>query len=177
MSSGTSRVSALARTLIFASLFIAVVLVGLPWALGVFRWASGRRGYWEWLGIVPLFLGAWLGLYCAFAFAWTGRGTPAPFDPPRTLVIQGVYRYTCNPMYWGAFLILIGQWALFGAAWTALVYVACFVTLAHLLVYFHEEPSLRKKFGQDYVDYCRNVPRWLPRLKPWTQPPFGARRH
>jgi protein-S-isoprenylcysteine O-methyltransferase Ste14 len=169
MSFRTSQIFALARTLIFASLFVAGVLVYLPWAIGIFRWAPSSQPHWELFGIVPLAFGACLGLYCIFAFAWTGRGTPAPFDPPRTLVIQGVYRYARNPMYWGAFLILMGQWALFGVGWATLIYMACLVVLTHLFVCFYEEPTLRKKFGDDYNDYCRNVPRWFPRLKPWTQ--------
>jgi protein-S-isoprenylcysteine O-methyltransferase Ste14 len=170
MTSRASRLSALARSLPLSSLFIAVVFVYLPWALGIFRWTPSPRPPWEWLGIVPLVLGACIGLYCIFAFAWTGRGTPAPFDPPRDLVVQGIYRYTRNPMYWGGFLILLGQWALFGTHWTALIYTAGFMALAHLLVWFHEEPALRRKFGEAYSDYCRNVPRWMPRLRPWTQP-------
>jgi protein-S-isoprenylcysteine O-methyltransferase Ste14 len=84
-------------------------------------------------------------------------------------VIQGVYRYVRNPMYWGAFLILMGQWALFGVEWAGVIYIACFVVLTHVFVCLYEEPTLRKKFGDDYDDYWLNVPRWLPRLKPWAQ--------
>jgi len=169
MSFRTSQIFALARTLLFASLFMAGVLVYLPWAIGIFRWVPSAQPRWELFGIVPLVLGACLGLYCIFAFAWTGRGTPAPFDPPRTLVIQGVYRYVRNPMYWGAFLMLMGQWALFGVGWAGVIYIACFVVLTHVFVCLYEEPTLRKKFGDDYDDYWLNVPRWLPRLKPWAQ--------
>ena len=161
MSFRTSQIFALARTLIFASLFIAGVLVYLPWAIGIFRRPPSSQPRWELFSFVPLVFGACLGLYCIFAFAWTGRGTPAPFDPPRALVIGGVYRYVRNPMYWGAFLILVGQWALFGVGWGTVIYIACFVVLTHLFVRLYEEPALQENFGDDYYDYCRNVPRWL----------------
>lgn len=160
-----SQIFALARTLIFASLFIAGVLVYLPWAIGVFRRAPGPQPGWELFGIVPLVFGGCLGLYCMFAFAWRGRGTPAPFDPPRALVIQGIYRYVRNPMYWAAFLILVGQGILFGVGWPTVIYIACFAVLTHLFVRFYEEPTLQEKFGDHYDEYCRKVPRWLPRLK------------
>ncbi len=161
------RVFALVRTLLFASVFIAGVLVYFPWWLGVFRWPDAWEPRWQLLGFVPLTLGSLLGLRCLLAFAWTGRGTPAPFDPPRRLVVEGLYRHVRNPMYWGAFLILAGQWMLFGRRWDGGVYVLCFAALAHLFVRFHEEPSLRRRFGAEYDNYCRMVPRWLPRLRPW----------
>ncbi len=161
------RFFALARSMAVVFLLIASVLVYLPWGIGVFRWAPARC--WQLFGIAPLLFGACLGLYCAFAFAWSGLGTPAPFDPPRTLVVGGVYRYVRNPMYWGAFLVLVGQWTLFGVGWPAFIYVASFALLTHLFVRFYEEPTLRRKFGADYTKHCDNVPRWLPRFKPWTQ--------
>jgi len=170
MNSRAFQIFALMRTLVFAALFIAGVLVYLPWTIGVFRRTSSPQLGWELFGIVSLVVGACLGLYCIFVFAWTGLGTPAPFDPPRALVIRGFYRYVRNPMYWGAFLILAGQWALFGMGRNAIIYIASFAALTHLFVCFHEEPTLRRKFGRDYDDYCRNVRRWLPRAKPWTQP-------
>jgi protein-S-isoprenylcysteine O-methyltransferase Ste14 len=156
---------ALARTLVFALLFIAGVLIYLPWALGVYDWTSGSRLHWKYLGIVPLAFGAYLGIHCVFAFAWRGHGTPAPFDPPRNLVIEGGYRHVRNPMYWGAFLILTGQGILFGVGWPTAVYIVCFIAATHLFVRFYEEPVLHRKFGNSYDDYCRHVPRWLPRLK------------
>lgn len=169
MSSRAAQIFALLRTLVFASLFIAGVLIYLPWAIGIFRWPRSWELGWEFLGLVPLLCGAYLALRCIIAFAWIGQGTPAPFDPPRTLVVEGVYRYVRNPMYWGAFLILLGQWALFGVGWAPVAYIAGFAGLAHLFVRYYEEPTLRGKFGADYDDYCRNVPRWLPRLRPWSQ--------
>ena len=162
-SSRTSQVFALLRTLVFAAFFIAGVLVYLPWAIGVFRWPDDEVLNWRLFGVLPLLAGICVGLHCVFAFAWIGRGTPAPFDPPRRLVVRGLYRYVRNPMYWGAFLILAGQWVLFGGGWPAAVFTAVFAACSHLFVCFYEEPALRRRFGADYDEYSRAVPRWIPR--------------
>jgi protein-S-isoprenylcysteine O-methyltransferase Ste14 len=117
--------------------------------------------------VVPLVAGAYIALRCAFAFAWTGRGTPAPFDPPRALVVTGFYRYVRNPMYVGAALFVIGETALWGSLVAGLQYVVVFGAVVVVFVLLQEEPALRAKFGADFEEYCRHVPRFLPRLTPW----------
>lgn len=99
-------------------------------------------------------------------FAVEGLGTPAPFAPPKHLVVGGLYRYVRNPMYVSIAAavagqgLLLGQPKLFVALAIGAVPVAAFVRL-------YEEPALTRKFGAEYEEYCRNVPRWLPRLTPW----------
>jgi protein-S-isoprenylcysteine O-methyltransferase Ste14 len=159
------RLLAMLRTAAFVFLFVAAVLVYLPWGLGIYR-LPPHRG-WYAAGFLPLMAGAYIVLRCAFAFAWRGRGTPAPFDAPRELVVEGLYRYVRNPMYWGAFLLLIGQWMLFGWGWGGGLYLAIFAACVHVFVLIYEEPTLRGKFGKSYEDYCANVPRWIPRRTPW----------
>ena len=160
------RMFALLRTTLFVIFVPGTVLVYLPWAMGVFR--MRRELGWDILGVLPLGVGVFVLLRCAFAFAWEGEGTPAPIDAPRHLVIGGMYRYVRNPMYWGTFLILLGQWALFAApGWGAIRYIAVFVVLVHLFVVLYEEPALRRQFGDEYEEYRRNVPRWIPGLKAW----------
>ncbi len=120
-----------------------------------------------WLSL-PFFIA---GLILAFSTVKTflnkGDGTPAPWDPPKKLVIKGPYRYVRNPMITGAILILISESLFFGsyplALWTLLFFIMN-------TIYFplFEEKNLEKKFGKKYTDYQNNVPRWLPRLKPWT---------
>ena len=156
---------ALLRTIFFLAIFQAGVLVYLPWALGVFK---TRADYgWHWAGVIVLASGTYILLRCSFAFAWRGQGTPMPFDAPRELVAQGMYRYVRNPMYWGAFFILIGQGILFGRGWGAGWYVALFAGIVHLFVIGYEEPTLRRRFDESYEEYRRNVPRWIPRSTPW----------
>lgn len=99
-------------------------------------------------------------------FAVEGIGTPAPFAPPKRLVVGGLYRYVRNPMYVSVAAavagqgLLLGQPKLFVALAIGAVPVVAFVRL-------YEEPTLAGKFGAEYEEYRRNVPRWLPRLTPW----------
>jgi protein-S-isoprenylcysteine O-methyltransferase Ste14 len=118
---------------------------------------------------VPLILaGAWLLFDSVFLrFAREGRGTLAPIDPPRFVVRGGPYKVVRNPMYVANVAIILGSavlfrsWRLFG--WAAVVLVAF-----HVFAVAYEEPTLRRTFGQDYEDYCRAVPRWLPRRNSLT---------
>jgi len=97
-------------------------------------------------------------------FIVEGRGTPAPMDPPRQLVVTGFYRRVRNPMYWGVVLILIGYFLWFGY-WLLPPYALLVFIAAHLFVTLYEEPSLKKRFGAAYEDYFKRVPRWIPRFK------------
>lgn len=100
-------------------------------------------------------------------FANDGKGTLAPWDPPRQLVIRGPYRFVRNPMISGVVLMLFGEAQLLLSTalvvW-ALVFFAINATYIPLL----EEPQLRRRFGAAYIEYCNHVPRLVPRLKPWT---------
>lgn len=165
------RVWAMLKTSLFAATFIAFFVVYLPWTWAI----RGRTVNYDGLGslrllaIVPLIAGGYIALRCVFAFAWTGLGTPAPFDPPRSLIISGFYRYVRNPMYVGATLAIIGETALFGSIRIGLQYVLVFGSCLSLFVVIYEEPTLRSKFGAEYEEYCRNVPRLIPRLSPWEK--------
>lgn len=103
--------------------------------------------------------GASLALWCIATFVVIGRGTPAPFDPPRNLVVAGPYRFVRNPMYLGAGLALAGA-ALFYESWALLGYCVAFGFVMYLVVVVYEEPALRATFGAPYVRYCERVQRW-----------------
>lgn len=113
-------------------------------------------------GLVLLSLGVAGYLWCALDFAFAGRGTPAPIDPPKLLVVRGLYRYARNPMYISVLLVLFGESALF-RSWTLCRYALVVWGGFHLFVLLYEEPTLREKFGDSYEDYCKRVWRWLPR--------------
>lgn len=113
-------------------------------------------------------LGAGLALFIASlrCFATEGRGTLAPWDPPRVLVVRGPYRYVRNPMISGVLLLLFGEafvllsppqgmWAVF------------FLLLNLIYIPLFEEPQLERRFGASYREYRREVRRFLPRLRPW----------
>ncbi|HSC77259.1 MAG TPA: isoprenylcysteine carboxylmethyltransferase family protein [Candidatus Acidoferrales bacterium] len=163
------RILAVLRTTLYASVFIAFFLVYLPWALAIRGRAVSYEGLGvlRWLAVVPLLGGAYIALSCVAAFAWRGLGTPAPFDPPRKLVVSGFYRYVRNPMYLGAALAIVGETALFGSVLAGLGYLAVLGVALAVFVIAYEEPALRAKFGAEYEEYCRHVPRFIPRLTPW----------
>ena len=150
--------------------FFALWFWLLPGWLG-FRVEAAGAARWRWLAAVPSVLGFAVALRCVWDFGWTGRGTPAPFAPPQRLVVVGFYRYVRNPMYVGFTVGWIGLWVVFGRASPVAIAVVAAVALAvYLFVVSYEEPTLRKKFGADYVDYCRHVRRWWPRLRGWDKP-------
>jgi protein-S-isoprenylcysteine O-methyltransferase Ste14 len=132
--------------------------------------AAAGAARWRWIGAVPAVLGFSAALRCIWDFGWTGRGTPAPFAPPRRLVVVGWYRYVRNPMYVGFFAGWTGLWVVFGrASRGALVVTLVAIAAVALFVKFYEEPALRRMFGADYEEYCRNVPRWIPRTRAWSR--------
>ncbi len=112
-------------------------------------------------GVVVGASGAVLALWCIVTFIVIGRGTPAPFDPPRRLVTVGPYRFVRNPMYIGAGLALAGA-ALFYQSWALLAYCVAFAFVTFLFVVVYEEPALRAAFGAAYIDYCERVKRLWP---------------
>lgn len=99
-------------------------------------------------------------------FVRRGKGTPAPWDPPRALVVEGVYRHVRNPMISGVICVLLAEALLFGSVALA-VWAALFVTANMIYIPIFEEPGLERRFGEPYRAYKANVPRWLPRLRPW----------
>ncbi len=112
------------------------------------------------LGLIPLLAGTALLLWCARDFYVAGRGTMAPWDPPRHLVVRGPYRLSRNPMYIAVGLILFG-WAIgFGSAWL-LLYTAAVMTAMHVRVVTGEEPHLARAHRGDWERYRARVPRWI----------------
>ena len=115
------------------------------------------------LGAVPMAVGLACLLWCFRDFVVRGRGTPAPYDPPKKLVTTGLYRFVRNPMYIALVTVIAGEALFFGAS--SLWIYAAFAWLAfHLRVLLFEEPRLRELFGAEYEAYRAEVPRWVPKL-------------
>src|SRR5205823_306735 len=162
------RVFAVVRALIIAPLFIWL------WTVFVPRWLGGPHAFEDPhpLGWIVVAAGTAIALPCIWQFAWRGLGTPAPFDPPRRLVVSGPYRFVRNPMYLGLLVTLLGEAAVFPRIAAGLVIeMALFWLGATVFVMTFEEPVLRRMFDRDYAGYCGNVRRWIPRLTPWYAPP------
>ncbi len=149
--------------------FFALWFWLLPSWLG-FRVNAARAARWRWVAALPSVLGFAAALRCVWDFGQTGHGTPAPMVPPKRLVMVGFYRYVRNPMYVGFFVGWIGLWVVFGRAnLLTIVGAAAAVLGVVMFVRLYEEPTLRRMFGADYEEYCRNVPRWLPRIRAWEK--------
>jgi protein-S-isoprenylcysteine O-methyltransferase Ste14 len=161
------KIFALVRALIIAPLFILIWLRWLPlWLVGPDVFKDPRP-----LGWIVVAVGAVIGLPCVWEFAWRGLGTPAPFDPPRKLVISGPYRYVRNPMYVGMGIAIAGFAIVFPHGTNIyLSELGAAFALVFAFIVLYEEPMLRGLFGDAYLDYCRHVRRWIPRLSPWSAP-------
>jgi protein-S-isoprenylcysteine O-methyltransferase Ste14 len=167
-SDGSTWLTTIASLAVGAA-FFALWFWLLPGWLG-FGVAAARGAPWRWIGAVPSILGFSVAIRCVWDFGRAGHGTPAPIVPPERLVVVGFYRYVRNPMYVGFFLGWTGLWIVFGqASRGALVILLVAMTAVALFVNFYEEPTLRKMFGRDYEEYCRNVPRWIPRVRAWSR--------
>ena len=118
------------------------------------------------IGSMFVFLGLVLMIWTNRLFITVGKGTLAPWNPPQKLVIRGVYRHVRNPMITGVYCILLGESAFFGSL--PLLGLFAFGLILNLIyIPLSEEPGLARRFGDDYLLYKKNVPRWIPRLTPW----------
>jgi protein-S-isoprenylcysteine O-methyltransferase Ste14 len=152
-----------------------LVVVAMPyWLLTAFsaidyRWSDSSLILWlpRSVGTFVFIVGFGLFTWCVSLFARVGQGTLAPWDPTRKLVAVGPYRFVRNPMISGVTLMLIGQTLLWGS-WLLSLWACVFVGINHLYFVVSEEPGLERRFGENYRVYKANVPRWLPRLRPWS---------
>ena len=137
--------------------------------LGLFPWwvtdghleAGGESAAFLAVAVVLFAVGLSTLLWCFVDFGRRGLGTPAPYDPPKKLVVAGLYRYTRNPMYVALVLALVGE-SIWSQSRGMMIYTAVVAVGFHLRVVIHEEPKLTELFGDEFADYRRRVPRWLP---------------
>ena len=120
------------------------------------------------VGVLLIVAGASVLLDSFVRFALQGLGTPAPIFPTYHLVVSGLYRYVRNPMYVAVMSLILGQGLFFGSVRVLEYGFAVWVGF-HLFVLIYEEPTLRKSYGPEYVEFCANVPRWIPHLRPWRR--------
>lgn len=157
----------LLKNLLFTVIVPGTVAVWVPLWIGA--GSSAASGPSRFGGAALLALGVAIYAWCVWDFATFGRGTPAPIDAPKRLVVRGLYHWTRNPMYVGVLCVILGQalWFVSGALLLyALGVAACFASF----VRFYEEPTLRRLFGAEYGEYCQRVGRWLPRFAARARP-------
>ncbi len=118
------------------------------------------------LSLIFFFIGSLLAFLTVRLFLTKGKGTPAPWDPPKKLVVLGPYRFVRNPMITGVLFLLAGESLLF-SSWLLFFWMLLFFLANLIYLPFFEEKSLLRRFGKDYQDYKEHVPRWIPRLIPY----------
>ena len=159
-----SAVSLTLSSLLWTILLPGVVSGYLPWAFFGVRDAVVNPGSpLQLLGLLFILAGAALLVACIVEFARSGRGTLSPVDPPKHLVVRGLYRYVRNPMYLSVTAILLGEVMLTRSGALALYWLIWFVVV-NAFVIGYEEPTLRVQFGESYEEYLRTVGRWIPRV-------------
>jgi protein-S-isoprenylcysteine O-methyltransferase Ste14 len=163
------RISAILGSALFFVLAPCTVAGLTPWWLS--RWQM-EPAFFGWpplriAGVILILAGLPILLDSFARFAIEGLGTPAPVFPTRHLVVTGWYRYVRNPMYVAVVSIILGQALLFANV-HVLEYGAATWLVTHFFVLAYEEPKMRATFGDEYREFCANVPRWIPRLTPWS---------
>lgn len=165
------RISAILGTAIFLVIAPGVVVGYVPWR--ICRWHLGTpllgMPWLRFVGFLLMAAGLPVVLDSFARFALQGLGTPAPVFPTSHLVVSGFYRYVRNPMYVAATSLIVGQGLFFGSTRVLEYGIAVWLGF-FLFVLLYEEPTLRKTFGAEYEEFCANVPRWVPRLRPWRGP-------
>jgi protein-S-isoprenylcysteine O-methyltransferase Ste14 len=151
---------------LFAFLALPGVFAGLLPLLIVSSDSSHREG--SFLGAIPLIIGIGVLGWCVRDFYVSGKGTLAPWDPPKHLVTVGLYRFTRNPMYIGVLLLTTG-WSIVAGSPLLLGYTVVLAISFHLRVLFFEEPWLEKQFGAEWKAYSAAVSRWIPRRRPYKR--------
>jgi protein-S-isoprenylcysteine O-methyltransferase Ste14 len=153
--------------LVIAPGFVAGLV---PWWISRWRLEAPFFGMllFRFAGAALIALGGIVLLDSFARFALQGLGTPAPVFPTRHLVVTGLYRFVRNPMYVAVVYAILGQGLLFGNA-RVLEYAAFVWLLFHIFVLVYEEPTLRASFRAEYEAFCAAVPRWIPRITPWSE--------
>ncbi len=163
------------RSLIWTGLLPGVQAGYLPWRFFGLREAHPQLGNpVDLLGLALMFAGTALLAACIVEFARSGHGTLSPADPPKELVVQGLYRFVRNPMYLGVITILIGE-CLVTRSWSMLEFTGAWIVVVNLFIVGYEEPTLRREFGAPYERYVREVGRWMPSLRPANPDRTGRR--
>jgi protein-S-isoprenylcysteine O-methyltransferase Ste14 len=162
------RIIAILGSAIFLVIAPGIVAGYVPWRLS--RWHVGvpqlGTTSLRLVGVLLIVAGLAVLLDSFARFALQGLGTPAPIFPTRHLVITGLFRYVRNPMYVAVVALIFGQGLLFGSVRILEYDIAVWIGF-YLFVLIYEEPTLRRTFGAEYEEFCANVPRWIPRFRPW----------
>ena len=152
-------------TLIFLFLIMPFFLIWIPRRIllspeHIYRFDIGIYRY---FGLAPIILGVVIYIFCSGSFVFVGKATPIFFTPTKELIVTGIYRFVRNPLYIAGVLVLSGEAILFQSVG---IFIYCLVMFVSFNVIVRmEETLLAEKFDARYEQYCKSVPRWIPRLK------------
>ena len=156
-------------TLLYLLLLLPFFLILIPYKIlssseHIYHFDIGTVQY---LGLIPIVMGAFIYLWCSYSFVFSGKGTPIPFTPTKNLVVTGLFSFVRNPLYIAGVFVLTGEALLFQSIGIFIYCLVMFVIFnMHVIM---EETLLADKFGATYKQYLKSVPRWIPRLKPYRE--------
>ena len=151
------------KTLLYMGSLHGFFTFYLPYQISLTDNPIFERGIFRYLAFPPWFVGTLIIIWCSINIIRKGHGTPSHLDPPKILIVNGLYRQVRNPIYFGALLVQLGYIVWFTSG-IMIIYFLFFVLAFHILIVFIEEPVLRNTFGAAYDEYVKSVPRWIPRI-------------
>ena len=151
------------KTLLYMGSLHGIFTFYLPYQISLADRPLFEPGTFRYLALLLWTVGTLTIIWCSADFIRKGRGTPAHVDPPKILIVNGLYRHVRNPIYFGALLVQLGFFVWFTSG-IMIIYFLLSILAFHILIVFIEEPILRNAFGTDYEEYSKLVPRWIPRI-------------
>ena len=151
------------KTLLYMGSLHGFFTFYLPYQISLVDNPLFGPGVFRYLAFPLWLIGTLIIIWCSIDIIRRGCGTPAHFDPPKILIVDGLYRYVRNPIYVGALLVQLG-YILWSTSGIMMIYFLFFVFAFHILIVLIEEPILRNTFGAAYDEYVKSVPRWIPRI-------------
>jgi protein-S-isoprenylcysteine O-methyltransferase Ste14 len=152
------------KTILYMGSLHGFFTLYIPYLIVKFDARYFNAGIFSYTAIPLWIIGAVIIVWCSVDMVQKGRGTPAHVDPPKKLIVNGLYRYVRNPIYLGALLVQLG-FILWAGSGLMIVYFLLFTLAYQILIVLIEEPILRAMFGEEYLAYCSRVPRWIPKFK------------
>ena len=121
------------------------------------------QNWFEQIGKYLMWFGAALAILSTLQMFLFGKGTPLVATPPKKILSTGIFGIVRHPMMWSITFVLMGESITYGS-FILILWLIAWVRIGHLIVVNYEEPQLERRFGDEYIKYCKKVPRWIPRF-------------
>lgn len=150
------------RTVLTGIVILVIVLIIGPVVTNQFHYVLPHIeiGPFRYLGIILMAIGIPLLIWSAYSLVFAGKNRAVPYESEKDFTPSGPYKYTRNPFMFGCITTLWGEVILFQCL--AMAVYAVIVTWCILFwIRCCEEPSLEERYGEEYLTYKRNTPRWF----------------